>query len=41
VCIIKLPDARRKKIKIDALQVLAPRADGERKIFPVRPKTKR
>jgi predicted DNA-binding protein with PD1-like motif len=41
VCIIKLPDARRKKIKIDALQVLAPRADGERKIFPVRPKAKR
>ncbi len=41
VCIIKLPDARRKKIKIDAMQVLAPRADGERKIFPIRPKAKR
>jgi predicted DNA-binding protein with PD1-like motif len=41
VCFIKLPDARRKKIKIDALRVLAPRIDGERKIFPVRPKGKR
>jgi predicted DNA-binding protein with PD1-like motif len=41
VCFIKLPDARRKKIKIDALQVLAPRSDGERKIFPVRPKAKK
>jgi hypothetical protein len=38
VCIIKLPDARRKKIKIDALQVLAPRSDGGRRVFPVRPK---
>jgi len=41
VCFIKLPDARRKKIKIDAMQVLAPRIDGERKIFPVRPKGKK
>jgi hypothetical protein len=40
VCIIKLPDARRKKIKIDAMQVLAPRSDGERRVFPVRPKPK-
>ena len=40
VCIIKLPDARRKKIKIDALQVLAPRSDAERRVFPVRPKPK-
>jgi len=40
VCIIKLPDARRKKIKIDAMQVLAPRIDGERRVFPVRPKGK-
>jgi hypothetical protein len=38
VCIIKLPDARRKKIKIDALQVLAPRSDGGRRVFPVRSK---
>ena len=41
VCIIKLPDARRKKIKIDALQVLAPRSDGGRRIFPVRSKGKK
>lgn len=38
VCIIKLPDARRKKIKIDAMQVLAPRRDGDRRVFPVKPK---
>ena len=41
VCIIKLPDGRRKKIKIDALQVLAPRSDGDRRVFPVRGKRKR
>jgi len=41
VCIIKLPDARRKKIKIDALQVLAPRSDGGRRVFPVRAKGKK
>jgi predicted DNA-binding protein with PD1-like motif len=41
VCIIKLPDARRKKIKIDAMQVLAPRRDGGRRVFPVRPKGKK
>lgn len=40
VCIIKLPNARRKKIQIGALQVLAPRQDGTRKVFPVRPKPK-
>ncbi len=40
VCIIKLPNASRKKIKLDAMQVLAPRHDGERKIFPVQPKRK-
>jgi len=40
VCIIKLPDARRKKIKIDALQVLAPRVDDGRRVFPVRAKSK-
>lgn len=40
VCIIKLPDARRKKIKIDAMQVLAPRQEGTRKIFPVKSKSK-
>lgn len=36
VCIIKLPDARRKKIKLDALRVLSPRMEGERRVFPVR-----
>jgi predicted DNA-binding protein with PD1-like motif len=41
VCIIKLPGATRKKIKLDAMLVLSPRKDGERKIFPVRPKPKR
>lgn len=40
VCMIKLPDARRKKIKIDAMEVLAPRVDQGRKIFPVRSKAK-
>lgn len=40
VCIIKLPDARRKKIKIDAMQVLAPRQEATRKIFPVKSKSK-
>ena len=38
VCIIKLPDARRKKIKLSSLRTLAPREDGNRKIFPVTPK---
>ena len=41
VCIIKLPDARRKKIKIDAMQVLAPRSSDGQWVFPVRPKAKR
>ena len=41
VCIIKLPDARRKKIKLGAMQVLAPRDDGGRKIFPVRARGKK
>jgi len=41
VCFIKLPNARRKKIKIDALQVLAPRHDGGRRIFPVRAREKK
>ena len=40
VCIIKLPDGLRKKIKIDAMQVLAPRSDGARRVFPVRRKPK-
>ena len=41
VCIIKLPDSLRKKIKLDALEVLAPRSDGGRRVFPVRSKGKR
>ena len=41
VCIIKLADARRKKIKLDAMLVLAPRPDGDRLIYPVRPRPKR
>jgi predicted DNA-binding protein with PD1-like motif len=38
VCIIKLPDGRRKKIKIDAMQVLPPRDQDGRTVFAVRPK---
>ena len=38
VCVIKLPDARRKKIKVDAMRVLPPRMEGGRRVFPVRPK---
>ena len=41
VCIIKLPNATRKKIKLDAMLVLMPREEGGRKVFPVRPKAKR
>jgi len=41
VCFIKLADSRRKKIKIDAMQVSAPRIDDGRRIFPVRAKPKR
>ncbi len=41
VCIIKLPDATRKKIKLDAMQVMAPREEGGRKIFPVRARAKK
>lgn len=40
VCIIKLPDARRKKIKIAAMQVLAPRSQDGVRVFPVRPRLK-
>ena len=35
VTIIKLPDATRKKIKLEALRVLPPRTDAGRRIFPV------
>jgi predicted DNA-binding protein with PD1-like motif len=40
VCIIKLQDATRKKIKLDAMLVLPPRDEEERRVFPVRPKRK-
>lgn len=40
VCMIKLPNARRKKIKLDAMLVLPPRRDGDRRVFPVRPRRK-
>lgn len=40
VCIIKLADARRKKIKLDAMRVLAPRLEGGRKIFTVKSRAK-
>lgn len=38
VGIIRLPDGRRKKLQLSALRVLAPRQDGQRRIFPVKPK---
>ncbi|MEM7433952.1 MAG: DUF296 domain-containing protein [Myxococcota bacterium] len=41
VSILKLADARRKKIQLGALAVLAPRRDGDRVIYPVRPRHKR
>ncbi|MGB8329926.1 MAG: DUF296 domain-containing protein [Polyangiales bacterium] len=40
VCIIKLPDSRRKKIKLDAMQVLAPRTESGARVFPLRSKPK-
>ena len=40
VCIIKLPNATRKKIKLDAMLVLPPRDEKGRKVFPVRPRRK-
>jgi predicted DNA-binding protein with PD1-like motif len=41
VCIIKLQDATRKKIKLDAMLVLPPRDEGERRVFPVKSKRKK
>ena len=35
VTLIKLPNATRKKFKLDALRVLPPRTDAGRRIFPV------
>lgn len=39
--IIRLPSGMRKHIKLDVLEVLPPRHDGDRRIFPLRPRTKR
>lgn len=36
--IIKLPSGMRKHIKLDFLEVLTPRQDGERRIYPLRPR---
>jgi predicted DNA-binding protein with PD1-like motif len=36
--IIKLPSGMRKHIKLDFMEVLPPRHDGERRIYPLRPK---
>lgn len=36
--LIKLETGRRKEIRLDFLEVLAPRMDGQRKIFPLRPR---
>ena len=41
VCIIKLQNGTRKKIKLDAMSVLPPRDDGDRRIFAVKPKRKK
>ena len=35
---IRLPSGIRKVIKLDVLEVLSPRLEGERKIFPLRPR---
>lgn len=40
VMVIKLPDARRKKIKLERLELLAPRRDKNRTIYPVRPRAR-
>lgn len=39
--LIRLPSGVRKPIKLDYLEVLPPHWDGERRIFPLRPKNKR
>lgn len=38
--IIRLPSGRRKAINLDVMRVFAPRLDGERRIYPVRPRKK-
>src|SRR5699024_485179 len=36
--LIRLETGRRKQIKLDYMDVLEPREDGKRRIFPLRPK---
>jgi predicted DNA-binding protein with PD1-like motif len=38
---IRLPSGVRKTIKLDVLEVLPPRHEGDKKIFPVRPRSRR
>jgi hypothetical protein len=35
---LRMPDKRKKLIKLDVLQVLEPRIEGNRIIYPVRPR---
>jgi hypothetical protein len=39
--ILRLPNAQRKHIRLDVMEVLPPRHDGDRRIFPLRPRAKR
>lgn len=39
--VLRLPNAQRKHIRLDVLEVLPPRHDGDRRIFPLRPRVKR
>jgi predicted DNA-binding protein with PD1-like motif len=39
--VIRLPNAQRKHIRLDVMDVLPPRHDGDRRIFPIRPRVKR
>ena len=35
---LRMPDKRKKLIKLDVLQVLEPRIEGNKIIYPVRPR---
>lgn len=39
--LICLPSGRRKTLKLGVMEVLPPRRDGSRRIFPIRPRTRR
>lgn len=39
--VIRLPSGQRKHIKLDVLEVLPPRHDSDRRIFPLRPRVRR